>query len=262
MFLTIVRSALAGVARHSSALLAADAAAPPLGGVRPSLPPLSALCKSRTGGRPSSPSGTSVTSSYTSYPSQPYSTLQSHPSSPINLNDAKRDTTPPHITNSQWSQLGSYNDTQTLLLMHGIEPNPGPQDTKQLTIAHININSITADGKKDELEQFIIANDIQILALTETKLDSNVANSEYFITDFHPPLTKHRTRYGGGVALYFHKTLPAQRLLNIEIGDEEWVWAKVKTPNFTLLISCIYLISSTKLVNRTTYHLSRKFHRG
>ena len=125
--------------------------------------------------------------------------------------------------------------------MHGIEPNPGPHDNKQLTIAHVNINSITADGKKDELEQFIATNNIQILAVTETKLDSNVANSEYLITDFHPPLTKHRTRHGGGVALYFHKTLPVQRLLNIEIGDEEWVWAKLKTQNFTLLISCIYL---------------------
>ena len=125
--------------------------------------------------------------------------------------------------------------------MHGIETNPGPPDRKQLTVSHININSITAESKIDELEQFITMNNIKVLALTETKLDSTVAVSQYSITNFHPPLTKHRTRHGGGVALYIHESLPVQRLTNIEIGDEEWIWAKIKTKDFTLIISCIYL---------------------
>ena len=77
--------------------------------------------------------------------------------------------------------------------MHGIETNPGPTETKQITIAHVNINSITAENKKDELEQFITTNDIQILALTETKLDNSTAESQYTIDGFHPPIIKHRT---------------------------------------------------------------------
>ena len=125
--------------------------------------------------------------------------------------------------------------------MHGIETNPGPTETKQITIAHININSITAENKKDELEQFIAMNDIQLLALTETKLDNTIAESQYTIDDFHPPITKHRTRHGGGVALYVHKSLPVQKLSNIETGDEEWVWLKIKTKEFTLIISSIYI---------------------
>ena len=125
--------------------------------------------------------------------------------------------------------------------MHGIETNPGPTETKQITIAHVNINSITAENKKDELEQFITTNDIQILALTETKLDNSTAESQYTIDGFHPPITKHRTRRGGGVALYVHKSLPFHKLSNIEIGDEEWVWVQIKTKTFTLIISSIYL---------------------
>ena len=80
--------------------------------------------------------------------------------------------------------------------MHGIETNPGPTETKQITIAHVNINSITSENKITELEQFIITNDIKILALTETKLDNSVAGSQYTIDDFHPPITKHRRRHG------------------------------------------------------------------
>ena len=121
--------------------------------------------------------------------------------------------------------------------MHGIETNPGPPETNKLTIAHLNINSITSANKIDELEQFVMTNNVKILALTETKLDRTVADSQYSINDFHPPLTRHRTRHGGGVALYVHKSLPVQRLSIIEIGDEEWVWAKIKTQNFNLLIS-------------------------
>ena len=125
--------------------------------------------------------------------------------------------------------------------MHGIESNPGPQKSKQFTIAHLNINGITTEGKLDELEQFIETNNIKVLALTETKLDKTVADSQFAIKDFHKPITRHRTRHGGGVALYVHKSLPVQRLASIELGEEEWIWAKIKTHNFELLINCTYL---------------------
>ena len=41
--------------------------------------------------------------------------------------------------------------------------------------------------------------------------------------------------------MYVHKSLPVQRIQNIEIGDEEWIWAKIKTRNFTLIVNCVYL---------------------
>ena len=124
--------------------------------------------------------------------------------------------------------------------MHGIETNPGPTDKKRIRIAYININSITTENKRGELEQFIITNNMQIVALTGTKLDDTVADSQYMLHDFHPPIVRNRTRHGD-VALYCHKSLPIQRLLNIEIGKEEWVWAKIKIANFTQIINCTYL---------------------
>ena len=41
--------------------------------------------------------------------------------------------------------------------------------------------------------------------------------------------------------MYVHNSLPVQRLSNNEFGEEEWVWAKIKTQNFTLITGCIYL---------------------
>ena len=90
-------------------------------------------------------------------------------------------------TNRQWELLNMYIDIQKLLLIAGIETNPGPnknQFASKLSLAHVNINSITAPGKLDELQQFVETNAIQILALSETKTDSTVHPSQYTLSNF------------------------------------------------------------------------------
>ena len=155
------------------------------------------------------------------------------------------------------TNLGRFIDVQLLLIISGIESNPGPSESsvtshphKHLLIAHVNINSITAENKIDELQQFVDTNCIKILSLTEAKLDDNIPTSQYKLTGFHTPLTKHRNRHGGGVAIYIHSSLPFERLSELELDGEEWLWAKIRLPEVTLLISCIYLppnLSSERL---------------
>ena len=81
-----------------------------------------------------------------------------------------------------------------LLIIGGIESNPGPINNKKLsnniTIAHVNINSITATGKVQELTNFVDVNKITILALTETKLDDSINPNLY--TRGIPRQIKHR----------------------------------------------------------------------
>ena len=74
------------------------------------------------------------------------------------------------------------------------------------------VKNITAGNKTDELQQFVEANNQQILALYETKLDNKIANSQYKLNGFHTPLIRHRNRHGGGEAIYIHTSLPFQRL--------------------------------------------------
>ena len=149
---------------------------------------------------------------------------------------------PQCITKSQWKLLNIRHNIKELLHIGGVEKNPGPEPKHdKLVASHININSITAPGKLEELELFVETNGIGLLALTETKLDTNTHPTLYNISGFHAPMTRHRDRKGGGVALYCHSTLPITRLTEFENNEEEWIWAKVKTNNITLIFCCLYL---------------------
>ena len=77
-------------------------------------------------------------------------------------------------THSQWKLLNTFKDTRKLLLIGCVEPNPGPAQPRQLKIAHVNINSITTRHRIDELQQFVDAHNIDVLALSETKLDDSI----------------------------------------------------------------------------------------
>jgi len=102
-------------------------------------------------------------------------------------------------------------NVEALLIVSGIETNPGPSEPnpqQHITTAHININSVLAGSKIDEINQFVVTNDVKILALSETKLDDTIADSLYKIKGFHAPLTRHRNRHGGGVAIYMGECSP------------------------------------------------------
>ena len=86
------------------------------------------------------------------------------------------------LTNRDWALLNLYKNVQKLLLIAGIETNPGPdrqESLSKLSIAHVNINSITAPGKLDELEQFVDSNNIHILALSEIKTEKSTPVSTH-----------------------------------------------------------------------------------
>ena len=103
-----------------------------------------------------------------------------------------------------------YEDIHQLLIL-GVETNPGPIN-KELKIAHVNINSVTAPGWLDELHFFLNEHNIDILALSETKLDDAVHHSLFNLPNFHAPYTKHRTRQGGRVAVYTRRHMSTRRL--------------------------------------------------
>ena len=158
-------------------------------------------------------------------------------------------------TNRQIKMNNMYLDIAIILIMSGIETNPGPHDTniqypRNLRTCHINVNSITSPGRLDELSQFVETHSIDILALTETKLDEHVHESLYKLDNFHQPFTRHRNRHGGGVALYTRTNLPTTRLHQLETGEEEWIWTKTKVDDNVILTCCLYLppnLSSERL---------------
>ena len=131
-------------------------------------------------------------------------------------------------------------DIYLLLILGGVEPNPGPANNK-LRISHVNINSITSPGRLDELSFFLDVNNVDILALSETKLDETVHDSLFNLPNFHQPFTKHRSRHGGRVAIYTRNQIPTRRLPELEYPGEEWIWVKTLVNNETILTCALYL---------------------
>ena len=110
-----------------------------------------------------------------------------------------------------------------------------------LNFSHVNVNSITSDCRLDELSQHAQSHNIDVLCVTETKLDVNVHSSLYSLDHFHAPFTKHRDRHGGGVAIYVKGNLSAKREPSLEIGDFESVWCKISTRSCSVLVCCAYI---------------------
>ena len=124
---------------------------------------------------------------------------------------------------------------------------------KNINIAAVNINSITSPGRLDELQYFMDENHIDILAVSELKIDSTIHPSLYTIQNFHPPIVKPRTRRGGGTAIYVKETLPFTRICDLENDDFEAIWAKVRIKDKTVIICSTYLPPHTPAEKQLRY---------
>lgn len=124
---------------------------------------------------------------------------------------------------------------------------------KKLKLAAINVNSITSPGRIDELQCFVDDNSIDILALSELKIDSTVHPGLYTLTNFHSPIVKPRTRRGGGTGIFISKSLPFKRMTSLENDDIEALWVKIKIKGKLLVICSTYLPPHTPADKQERY---------
>ena len=83
----------------------------------------------------------------------------------------------------------------------------------RLMIDHINMNSIR--NKFEMLSNSIIGN-LNILMISETKLDSTFPSNQFTIEGYAAPIGFDRNSRGGGILLYMREDIPA-RLLTISL---------------------------------------------
>lgn len=112
---------------------------------------------------------------------------------------------------------------------------------KDIKISAININSITAPERLQELQHFVDANGISILALSEIKIDAEVHHSLYSLKGFHAPVLNFRTRRGGGVAIYIKSNIPFSHATDLENDGFETVWVRIKVKKETIVLCSCYL---------------------
>ena len=90
------------------------------------------------------------------------------------------------------------------------------KNTNRLILGHVDINSIVE--KIDHLKVLIV-NDIDILALRETKIDSKFPNAQFRIDGFSPPFRLDRNRFAGGVLIYVSEDIPCKQLTKHILPD-------------------------------------------
>ena len=105
-----------------------------------------------------------------------------------------------------------------------IEAKSGLKDMKikspdKVIIGHLNINSIR--NKFDTLS-YTIENNIDILLISETKLDDSYPSAQFSLNGFKEPYRYDRNSRGGGLLLYVRDDIPSKNLriksiFNIEL---------------------------------------------
>ena len=114
-----------------------------------------------------------------------------------------------------------------LLIIAGIEQNPGPKSPPRFSFATFNIDSLLArDGcKLAAIESIDSIYKFDLFGVCETYLNDSIQNSEVELSCFSPDpirsdckLVNGRSR--GGVLLYYKNHLPIKHRTDLEIIDE------------------------------------------
>ena len=83
------------------------------------------------------------------------------------------------------------------------------KNLNRIIIGHLNINSIRY--KFDALKN-LIKDNIDILVVSETKIDESFPDSQFYIDGYNIPFRLDRTCDGGGVLVYFRSDIPCKLL--------------------------------------------------
>ena len=76
-------------------------------------------------------------------------------------------------------------------------------------MAHININSLR--NKFEEVTN-LLSGKLDIMGISETKLDDSFPTNQFIINDFPDPYRFDRNRFGGGLMVYIKNNIPSKML--------------------------------------------------
>ena len=80
------------------------------------------------------------------------------------------------------------------------------KNLNKVIIGHININSLR---NKFELLTEMVQDKVDLLMISETKLDSSFPNAQFYMKSFSEPYKLDRTSKGGGIILYVREDVPS-----------------------------------------------------
>ena len=108
----------------------------------------------------------------------------------------------------------------------------------KLIFATLNINSIRY--KFDELKS-LIAGNIDLLVVTETKLDESFPTEQFFIEGYSAPYRLDRNKHGGGILIYVREDISSKQLTKHTFKhDIEGIFLELNLNKYKLLVLGTY----------------------
>ena len=110
------------------------------------------------------------------------------------------------------------------------------KNMNKLIIAHLNINSLR---NKFVFLKEAINNNVDILVITETKLDESFPKGQFVLDGFSTPYRLDRNCHGGGILMFIREDIPSKLLL-VENNPVEGFYVEINLHKNKWLISCSY----------------------
>ena len=121
--------------------------------------------------------------------------------------------------------------------------NGSPIDINNFNIVHFNINSITAEGRLDQLSDICKILNLDVLIITESKLDETIPINLITIPGYYEPIRRDRYingRNGGGVLMYIADHLVYQQKCEFQSENYEHIWVDLRVKNVSFAINALY----------------------
>ena len=115
----------------------------------------------------------------------------------------------------------------------------------KLILEHLNINSLR---NKFDLLSEQVKGSIDILMVSETKLDDSFPEAQFLIEGFHSPFRFDPNSNGGGIMLYVREDTPT-KLLSHDFPGVENFFVEINLHKKKWLINCSYNPYKSNIVN-------------
>ena len=117
----------------------------------------------------------------------------------------------------------------------------------RLVIGHLNINSLR---NKFEFLQKLIQGNIDILVLTETKLDESFPTQQFKMDGYTTPFRLDRNKNGGGIFVYVREDIPCRELkFNLSQSHIEGIFLEINLRKTKWLVFGGYNPHKTNIEN-------------
>ena len=118
------------------------------------------------------------------------------------------------------------------------------ENLKNVIIGQLNINSL---GNKHHALVELLRGNLDILVITETKLDGTFPEKQFYIPGYKKPFRKDRNKNGGGVMIYVREDIPSDILMKHRIDENiEAIFVEINLRKNKLLLVGTYHSTNAK----------------